>query len=111
MEGHELHPSQDVNGIYWFDPDEVERVIAEREVAGTSGSRGWLEAQQQARRVGCPTVCRRPPGERALLKAVGERLSVALIALTPYELSEIPARLFEAVTDVLEAVDIDQLGD
>jgi len=104
MEGHELHPSQDWKGTHWFDPDEVERVIAEREMAGASGSRGWLEVQHRAR-TGISTQRSTPAAdERALLAVIGERLSLALVSLTARELSEIPEGLLDAVTDVLDAV-------
>ena len=87
MEGHELHPSQDLNGTHWFDP-----------------ARGWLEAQQQMRRAGRSTAQRATPDadERALLTVIGERLSVVLVSLTARELSEIPEELLAAVTEVLE---------
>jgi len=104
MEGHELHPSQDLNGTHWFDPDEVERVIAERALGGSPAARGWLEAQQQMRRAGRSTAQRATPDadERALLTVIGERLSVVLVSLTARELSEIPEELLAAVTEVLE---------
>jgi len=103
MEGHELHPSRDLNGTHWFDPDEVDRVIAERELGGSPGSRRWLDAQQQRRTEPLRGISNTEEG--VLVDAIRDRLHIALISLTPRDLSRIPVELLDAVTDILDAVE------
>lgn len=117
MEGHDLHPTIGVNGVHWFYEDEVDCVLEQREARCSSGPWGWSEGQRRVkvrRNAGCaapqvqcqrPAVASRNHDGRELLRAIGERLGVALASLSERELIRIPEELLDAVSDVLAVVD------
>jgi hypothetical protein len=43
MEGHELHPKRDADGVLRFDPAEVQRARVRRDGRGVRGRRAWLD--------------------------------------------------------------------
>jgi hypothetical protein len=98
LEGMELFPSRDAQGVHWFDEDEVQDVKQQLERGALRAARGtWLDSKH---------VCRRnPPEAQSKMLCRSPTEAVAELARENAELKSNLRELEARFAELLEAID------